>query len=275
MDAHARALGVERVAFALPVVSYGRLDPAEWNALLEGAKEILGLALALGGAAVVWLIGGFTRGERGKLIPCPKLSLTPPPSGTRSKAIYVLLGSSYEEQCPSLLPLVTAARRGTQRRGDDVLSKAVWHRVAIQLHVPDERYNLLDTRSIGELEARLVRRAKMLLSQDLPPLRVVGTTCQVPRPWRPLAPQTVAISSHRPPASVARPQTQHARSASSGADMGQDAAEMKRKGMALLSQDRAAAERYLLAATVLASKNEYVRAALTRLIAKTYKKKPT
>ena len=279
---HARAVNTRDDTLVLPIVSDRALMESEWDAILSKLDVMVELALSLGGAAAVWLIGGFVRSTSGGLVLAPRLSFTPPAPGTRAKAVHVLLGTAYEEQCPALLPLVQSVRGTKPRPSDEVLSRATWHRVVVQLDIPAADYEVLNAGSWSRLERDMAGRAQAFFDDHLPKPRVLGPLPKVPRPWQPTASRAPTREPDRhspesPKAGPPPPSVPQARGPSqsptppkprSGTDLSQDAEEMRRKGMALLSTNPAAAHRYLLASTVLDNSKEDIVQALTELASK-------
>jgi hypothetical protein len=252
-----RAVKTQDHKWVLPVVSDACLLASEWNAILERLNEVVELALAFEGAAVVWLIGGLNRDVEGRLILHPQLSLSPPRSGTRVKPIYVLLGTAYEEQCPSVLPLVRAARdasSGLPGDLDALFNETPWHRVVIQLDLREQDYVLFNFGHMDKIEDQVTRRLIDLDQEPRGRHTVVGKVHQVPRPW---TSAEVALPDKVPP-SVLRRTGETAVSVEPAPGLSpstsgphQDAEELRRKGMAVLQQDPAVAQKYLLASTVL------------------------
>jgi hypothetical protein len=262
--AFVRAVHAQAGKLVLPALSYAPLLDSEWQTILDRLNEVIQLALLFEGAAVVWLIGGFYRDVNGRLTLHPQLSLAPPSSGTRVKPVHVLLGTAYEEQCPSLIPIVRAARGTRTRPSDALIAESPWHRVVVQLDVATDDYELLNLSRLSDNERDMGRKV-MYMEQDgrLPPV-LTGVVDDVPRPWQyteetatggplsqpqattrelPPLPATEAASSSPPSAPVVRPpRTPNLR---------KDAEELRRKGMAIVATSPAVAQKYLLASTVL------------------------
>jgi hypothetical protein len=262
MRAFARALKTQGDRWILPVVCYRPLLPSEWQAILEKLNEIVELALAFEGAVVVWLIGGFYRDVNGRLTLHPQISLVPPPSGTRVKPLHVLLGTAYDEQCPSLVPLVRGAG-GTPRLSDPLLSKTPWHRVIVQLDSTVDDYVLLNLSRLSENERELARQVMYLDQRPRGKHVLTGTVHDTRRPWSPLdAAQPTAEREAAPSTQVLLPKVV-LQAASEPApaealvpsplsiDLHQDAEDLRLKGMSLADTQPALAQKYLLASTVL------------------------
>jgi hypothetical protein len=257
VSAFMRTVKTQDGRWVLPVVSDVRLLASEWNAILERLNEVIELALAFEGAAIVWLIGGLNRDVEGRLTLHPQLSLSPPRSGTRVKPIYVLLGTAYEEQCPSLLPLVLAARGispGLPGDLDALFKETPWHRVEVQLDVREEDYILFDLGHLDEIEDQIARKLIYLDQEPRKRHTVVGNVHWVPRPW---TSAEIALPEETPPPTPKRAQETAATaepvpgSLPPSTGLYQDAEELRRKGMAVLQQDPIVAQKYLLASTVL------------------------
>ena len=184
-------------------MSYSPLSQSEWKAILDGLEELIKLTLAFGGAALVWLVGGFVRDQNKGLIPHSQLTFQTPLAGTRCKPVPVLLGTTYEEQCPSLLRLVREVRGNKPRPSDSSLSQTQWHRLVVQLDVAD-RYEMFDLDRFSTVEKRFAHEIEH--SDPEAPRRQVarGKVHEVPRPWQcPQAiSQRVPNELSRPPASV-------------------------------------------------------------------------
>jgi hypothetical protein len=261
--AFTRAMNVQSSQFILPLISHAPLLESEWEAILERLNDLLELALSFEGSMVVWLIGGFYRDVNGRLTLHPQLSFTLPQPGTRVKPIHVLLGTAYEEQCPSLLPLVRAARGQKRRPSDALLRETPWHRVALQLNVTTEDYELLNPSRLSDNERELARQVMYLSQQPRGQHVLEGAVQEVPRPWRQPVPaadltetRPPAIETHVLPPQPALDAASQPPVVSEGAiptieSLHQDAEELRRKGMAAVASDPAIAQKYLLASTVL------------------------
>ena len=264
MRACARAMNTQGAEFVLPVISYRSLLESEWRAILDRLDELVELTLAFEGAVVVWLIGGFYRDVNGRLKLHPQLSLAPPQSGTRVKPIHLLLGTAYEEQCPSLIPLVRAARGTRSRLSDSLFAQTLWHRVVVQLDTGVDDYHLFSWSRLNEDERAIAETVMYLDQQPREKQVLVGTVHKAPRPWGHLESVSKA-SPLRSPASGTRllPPLPALQAASesletrapaqlpTAASLHQDAEDLRRKGMALAVTDPAIAQKYLLASTVL------------------------
>lgn len=289
--AHIRAMETMPKAYILPVVAYAPLLESEWDAILDQLNELIELALTFEGAAVVWLIGGLTRDGEGRLQLRPKLSLTPPAAGTRVKPVRVLLGTAYEEQCPSLLPLVRAARKRVSMPAASLFRQATWHRLVVQLGVAAE-YALLDLGALSRCERELAQGMLHLAQDPRKPHKVNGTVHEMPRPWdglwlsadepEPSAPAASTSGMGRAPSgmttqtllplgmgtetdelsplTVPRPSepvpTPVASTHSPSVDgLSHDAEHLRLKGIAAATHDPSTARKYLLASTVLQHDN--------------------
>jgi hypothetical protein len=246
----------------LPVLSYVPLLESEWHAILDKLNDLIDLALLFEGAVVVWLIGGFARDVDGRLQLRPQLSFSPPPRGTRVKPLRVLLGTAYEEQCPSLIPLVHAVRGSQARPSDALLTENSWHRLVVQLDVAAEDYVLLNLDRLSDAEREMARQIMNLDRQPREPHAWEGPVNPVPRPWQP-AGATDAPSAPPPvPAETTllppRPAMQAVRqspavpvSPPDAESVRRDAEALRRKGMAAVKTDPAIAQKYLLSSTLL------------------------
>lgn len=257
-----RAIRTQTGGSVLPVISYAPLKEIEWQAILDKLNEMIDLALLFEGAVVVWLIGGFARDVEGRLQLRPQLSLTPPPSGYRVKPIRVILGTAYEEQCPSLIPLVQSERAARQRPSDKLLTETPWHRMVVQIDVTSEDYVLLHFDRLSDQENQIARQTMSTDQNPREPYVLHGAVAVPPRPWRPATLQTQAAIAEpateqptkttllppRPAVQAAqetqatKPDTQSVR---------RDAEMLRQKGMAVAKTDPAVAQKYLLASTVL------------------------
>ncbi len=251
--AFARGVRTQTGSQVVAVFSYAPLRDSEWRAILTQVNELTDLALRFEGAVLAWLIGGFARDPEGRLQLRPQVSLSPPPSGTRVKPLRVMLGTAYEEQCPSLMPAVRAAEGAASRPSDPILAGTRWHRLVIQLDVPVEEYVLLSLERLRHTEREITRQVMYLDQRPRPPHVVEGAVRAVPRPWQgtglpeglraietaPLPPQEVYAPSN---AESTVPDT---------AALRQDAEQLRQKGMAALDTDPTLAQKYLLASTIL------------------------
>ena len=266
--AFARALKTQTGRFVLPVLSYVALQESEWRVIIDMLNQLIELALLFEGAVIVWLIGGFARDPERRLVLRPQLSVSPPPSGTRVKPLRVLLGTAYEEQCPSLIQLVQAMDEAQSRRSDSLLTAHPWHRLVVQLDATVDDYVLMNIDLLSQTERELARRVVQLDRQPRQPHVLRGTVNWVTRPWG--WDESIGASSQAPephPASDVSPRTtvlpprppMQAMSYDTGpleplpatGGVGQDAEELRRKGMAAIKTDPAVAQRYLLASTML------------------------
>lgn len=264
MRAFARAVTVHGSSFVMPAVSYSPMLESEWQTVLDHLNEIVELALAFEGAALVWLIGGYYRDVNGRLMLKPQISLPPPQTGTRVKPVYVLLGTPYEEQCPSLVPLVQTAWQRQSHSSAALIRQTAWHRVVVQLSIPSDDYELFSLSRLGDTERELARKVMYLDQEPRPQHVLVGTVDDVPRPFSypEMAPvevqsRVVAAETNRLPPGIAvevASETVEPGAASQGpiaASPRDDAEDLRRKGMSLIVSDPALAQKYLLASTVL------------------------
>jgi hypothetical protein len=248
----------------LPVISYAPLIEIEWHAILEKLNDLMELTLVFEGAVIVWLIGGFARDVEGRLQLHPQLSFAPPTSGTRVKPLYVLLGTPYEEQCPTLRPLGRSegADDDEPRLSDPLFEDTPWHRVTVQLAIPVENYRLFNLNRLNDAEREIARqidigrrpRAQHVLS---------GSVHPVPRPWGAYTPIQPEIETPAPvaeapsappqmaPQTAGQPGATGSLPPATAANLRQDADRLRRKGMATLTTNPAIAQKYLLASTVL------------------------
>ena len=262
MRAFARVTKMQNGKYVLPVMSYGPLLESEWNAVLDKLNDIVELALRFEGAVVVWLVGGFFRDLDGRLKLNPQVSLPPPTHGTRVKPLYILLGTAYEEQCPTLIPLVRDVRAAEERPSDELLAKPSWDRVVVQIDVSVPDYQLFNLERLGEAEREIARRVLYLDQEPREAHVLKGQVHEVPRPWkrlvpepkvpkdavletRILTPQAALEAAREPPVAAAPVEPQDA------AGLHRDAEELRRKGMATVATNPAIAQKYLLASTVL------------------------
>jgi hypothetical protein len=262
----ARAVRTQTGSQALAVLSYTALRDVEWRAVLDRIDALIELALLFEGAVLAWLIGGFARDPEGRLQLRPQLSLSPPPSGTRVKPLRVMLGTAYEEQCPSLIPLVRAVQGARSRPSDAVLAGARWHRLVVQLDVPLDDYVLLSLERLRHTERELARQVMYLDQRPRQSHIVEGPVRAVPRPWQgtglpgePRAMETAPLRDREippPGAPVAVPDATAVR---------QDAELLRQKGMAAVDDDPALAQKYLLASTILENSSVDVWLALVDL----------
>jgi hypothetical protein len=268
MQAFVRTINSQDGKLILPVFSYSPLIDSEWRAILENLDGLIELALAFEGAVIVWLIGGFYRDVEGRLKLSPKLSLPPPQHGTRVKPIRILIGTAYEEQSPSLIPLAHAVRKSESHLSDELLPKTSWHRVVVQLDVGTDDYELFTLSRLSDVEREMVRKVMYFDEEPRRAHVVQGAVEEVPRPWQ--RPGSVSLpQAVRPPAKDTRilpPKIaleavdhapsppvvdQHAASLSLSAQLLYDAQELRRKGSEAIARDLAIAQKYLLASTVL------------------------
>ena len=264
MRAYARMMNTLLSSLVLPVISYAPLIEIEWQAILEKLNDLIALTLAFEGAVVVWLIGGFARDVEGRLQLHPKLSFAPPASGTRVKPLYVLLGTPYEEQCPTLRPLGRSegAAADEPRLSDSLLEDTPWHRVTVQIAIPVEDYRLFNLTRLNDAEREIARQIDM---ERRPRAQHVlsGSVHPVPRPWGAYTPVQPEIATPAPaveafsapevptPSPVSRSPGSGPLPPSTPDSLHQDADRLRRKGMATLTADPAIAQKYLLASTVL------------------------
>jgi hypothetical protein len=249
----ARGVRTQTGSQVVAVVSYAPLRDSEWRAILSQINQLTDLALRFEGAVLTWLIGGFARDPEGRLQLRPQVSLSPPPSGTRVKPLRVMLGTAYEEQCPSLIPAVQAAQGASPRPSDPVLTSNRWHRLVIQLDVPVEEYVLLSLERLRHLERELTRQVMYLDQRPRPPQKVEGAVRAVPRPWQGTGlPEDMRARETAP---LPRPETQPLAQAEvavpDAAVIRHDAEQLRQKGMAALPSDPTLAQKYLLASTIL------------------------
>jgi hypothetical protein len=260
--AFVRAIRTQTGVSVLPVLSYMPLLESEWHAILDKLNDLIELALLFEGAVVVWVIGGFARDVDGRLQLRPQLSFAPPPRGTRVKPLRVLLGTAYEEQCPSLIPLVHAVRGAQSRPSDALLTETSWHRLVVQLDVTAEDYVLLNLDHLSDAEREMARQIMNLDRQPRELHALEGPVGSVPRPWQPANPAAApeatppdrAETTLLPP----RPAMQAARQSPAvpvappdAASLQRDAEALRRKGMAAVKTDPAIAQKYLLSSTLL------------------------
>jgi len=260
--AFVRAVRTQTGGSVLPVVSYAPLKEIEWQAVLDKLNEMIDLALLFEGAVIVWLIGGFARDVAARLQLRPQLSLTPPPSGYRVKPLRVILGTAYEEQCPSLLSLVQSERAARERPSDKLLTETPWHRLVVQIDVTSEDYVLLQFDRLSEQENEIARQAMYLDQNPREPYVLHGAVTSPPRPWRPAQPQAHKATAEPVPTEETkttllppRPAVQAAQEAHTTRPDTQsvhgDAEMLRQKGMAVAKTNPAIAQKYLLASTVL------------------------
>jgi hypothetical protein len=261
--AFARAVRTQNGRLVLPVLSYAPLKESEWHAILPKITDLIGLTLLFEGAVVVWLIGGFARDVEGRLQLRPQLSFVPPPPGTRVKPLRVLLGTAYEEQCPSLIPLVHAVRGQTSRPSDEVLIGTDWHRLVVQLDIPVEDYVLLNLDRLSLAEREIARQMMYLEQRPRQPHELEGPVKAVPRPWQRIQPPAEgdSLPQSAPETEILPPRAalQAVEEATPAApteppdaqSLQRDAEDLRRKGMASVKTDSAIAQKYLLASTVL------------------------
>lgn len=251
--AFARAVRTQTGSQVAAVFSYAPLRESEWRAILSQINQLVDLTLRFEGAVLAWLIGGFARDPEGRLQLRPQVSLSPPPSGTRVKPLRMMLGTAYEEQCPSLIPLVRAAEGATTRPSDSILTPTRWHRLVIQLDVPVEEYVLLSLERLRIAEREITRQV-MYLDQRPRPLHVVeGAVRAVPRPWQGTGlPEDLQTMDTAPLPRQPMNALQNVEVALPDASgLRQDAEQLRQKGMAALETDPTLAQKYLLASTVL------------------------
>lgn len=264
---HERARGFARAMhtvvgqLVLPVLSFSPLQEIEWHAILTRLNDLIDLALRFEGGVLVWLIGGFARDVEGRLQLRPQVSFQPPPSGTRVKPLRILLGTAYEQQCLSLLPLVQAVRGSQTRPADALLANSTWHRLAVQLYVATDEYVLLNLDRLSDVDREMMRRVMYLDQNPLGPQVVEGRVEPVPRPWQirpalsmPSAPtvSTRPTGGLAPQAAIESVDQADAAPAVAGqTGLHHDAEELRQKGMAVARTDPVTAQKYLLASTVL------------------------
>ena len=260
--AFARAIRTQTGAAVLPVLSYVPLLESEWHAILDKLNDLIELALLFEGAVVAWVIGGFARDVDGRLQLRPQLSFAPPPRGTRVKPLRVLLGTAYEEQCPSLIPLVHAVRGAQSRPSDALLTETSWHRLVVQLDVTAEDYVLLNLDRLSDVEREMARQIMNLDRQPREPHVLVGLVDSVPRPWQPANHAAVPGVPSPYPAETTllppRPAMQAVRQSPAvpiappdAESLQRDAEALRRKGLAAVKTDPAIAQKYLLSSTLL------------------------
>jgi len=264
MRAFARAMSVHGSSVIMPVISYSPLLESEWQTVLDNLNEIVELALAFEGAALVWLIGGFYRDVNGRLMLKPQVALPPPQTGTRIKPVYVLLGTAYEEQCPTLVPFVQETWPRQSHPSAGLIRQTSWHRVVVQLSMPADDYELFGLSRLGETEREIARKVMYLDQQPSLQHVLAGTIHEVPRPYT--YPETIVPEPRprMPPADTNRLPPRPAMEAAVepgelvvtalaavGTNLHDDAEELRRKGMSLVDSDPALAQKYLLASTVL------------------------
>jgi hypothetical protein len=263
MRAFARAMSVHSSSLILPVISYSPLLEGEWQTVLDNLNEIVELALGFEGAALVWMIGGFYRDVNGRLLLKPQIALPPPQTGTRVKPLYVLLGTAYEEQCPSLIPYVQRTWPRQSHLSANLIRQTPWHRVVVQLSIPADDFELFGLSRLGETEREISRKVMYLDQQPRLQHVVTGTAHEVPRPY--VYPETpVAEPVRTPPANTnhlpSRPAVETTLEPGElgmttpgllGANLHDDAEELRRKGMWFMDSDPPLAQKYLLASTVL------------------------
>lgn len=257
----ARAIRARAAPLVLPVLSFSPLQESEWHAVVARIGELIDLARRFEGVALVWLIGGFSRDVEGRLQLRPQVSLQPPPSGTRVKPIRILLGTAYEQQCLTLLPLVQAVQGSQSRPSDLVRDRTTWHRLAVQLYVSTDEYVLLNLEQLGDVEREIMRRFMYLDQNPLAPQVVEGEVEPVPRPWqaRPVLSMPAPSPTSARPTSGPLPevaidsvnQVDAAPPSSGQATLREDAEGLRQKGMAIARTDPVTAQKYLLASTVL------------------------
>jgi hypothetical protein len=268
MQAFVRAMNTQDGQLILPLFSYSPLLESEWQAILEHLDELIELALTFEGAVIVWLIGGFYRDVEGRLKLSPKLSIPPPQHGTRVKPIRILIGTAYEEQSPSLIPLVHAVRGNRRRPSDDLLLGTLWHRVVVQLDLGTDDYELFTLSRLSEVEREMVRKVMYLDEEPRQGHVVQGPVDEMPRPWqRPgSASPLQAVQSPAKDTRILPPQTaleaadqisptpsadQREVPLSLAAQLLYDAQELRRRGKEAIPEDPTIAQKYLLASTVL------------------------
>jgi hypothetical protein len=246
----------------LPVLSYAPFQESEWHAIISKMDELIDLALRFEGAVVVWLIGGFARDVEGKLQLRPQISFEPPGSGIRVKPLHILLGTDYEEQCPSLIPLVRSVEGASARPSDALIADTPWHRLFVQLDVAVDDYILLNLDRMSSVEREIAE--KIVYSNDLPEQHVLeGAVARVPRPWQrdvspppaaePLAPAAseTTLLPPRPALQAASQPPVEPTTPPDAASLPRDAEGLRQKGMAAVKTDPAIAQKYLLASTIL------------------------
>jgi hypothetical protein len=274
---YVRTVRSEGAPLIVPVLSYVPLGESEWRVIVEGLSDLVELALRFEGAVVAWLIGGFARDIEGRLQLRPQLSLSPPPTGTRLKPLRVLLGTAYEEQCPSLTPLAHAKRRAQPRPSDALLEATPWHRLVVQLDVPVGDYVLLTLDQLTDSEREMARRVMYLDQRPRAQHEVVGPIRAMPRPWQhpgeapqPEPPALELMTEEGASgdaidvgedegAGVAG--TERAPASPTAETLARDAEMLRQKGLAAVQNDPALAQKYLLASTIL--ENESVDVWLT------------
>lgn len=249
----ARAVRTQTGSQVLAVVSYAALLDSEWRAVLNQINELTDLALRFEGAVLAWLIGGFARDTEGRLQLRPQVSLSPPPSGTRVKPLRVMLGTAYEEQCPSLIPMVRAVQGAGSRPSDSLLAETRWHRLVVQLDVPVEEYVLLSLERLRHTEREITRQVMYLDQRPRQPHVVEGAVRAVPRPWQGTGLPEDLRAIETAPLREREPHTPSSAPVAvpDAAALRQDAEQLRQKGMAALGTDPALAQKYLLASTIL------------------------
>jgi hypothetical protein len=261
--AFARGLRTQTGRLVLPVLSYAPLQESEWHAVLGKLNELIGLTLRFEGAVVVWLIGGFARDVEGRLQLRPQLSFSPPPSGTRIKPVRVLLGTAYEEQCPSLAPLARSVRSIQARPSDTLLAETPWHRLVVQLDITSDDYVLFNLNRLSTEEREIARQVMYLDQRPRGEHVLEGPVRKAPRPWQKakattrqpklsssVAPETTPLPP-RPAMREASAQPESPAAIPDVANLHQDAETLRRKGMAAVKTHPLVAQKYLLASTVL------------------------
>jgi hypothetical protein len=262
----ARAARTQTGSQVLAVLSYAALREVEWRAILDRIDALTELALLFEGAVLVWLIGGFARDPEGRLQLRPQLSLSPPPSGTRVKPLRVMLGTAYEEQCPSLIPLVRAVQRARPRPSDALLTGVRWHRLVVQLDVPADDYVLFSLERLRHTERELARQVMYLDQRPRQPQIVEGPVCAVPRPWQGTGlPYELRAMETAPLRDREMPPPSTPVAVPDAAALRQDAELLRQKGMAAVGSDPALAQKYLLASTILENSSVDVWLALVDL----------
>jgi hypothetical protein len=261
--AFARAIRTQTGRLILPVLSYAPLQESEWHAILDRLNELIELTLAFEGAVVVWLIGGFARDVEGRLRLRPQLSFSPPPSGTRIKPVRVLLGTAYEEQCPSLAPIARSVRGMQSRPSDDLLVETAWHRMVVQLDITADDYVLFNLDRLSTAEREVARQVMYLDQHPRGEHVLEGPVHKAPRPWqepetRTELPQSLTGSSTETTQLPPRPAIREASEPldvpaviPDASNLHQDAESLRQKGMAAVETDPLIAQKYLLASTVL------------------------
>jgi hypothetical protein len=259
--AFARAVKTQSGMSVLPVLSYAPLQASEWRAIMDKLDELIQLALLFEGAVVVWLIGGFFRDVEGRLQLRPEISFEPPGSGVRVKPLHILLGTAYEEQCPSLIPLVRSVEGEQPRPSDALLTDTPWHRLFVQLDVTVDDYVLLNLDRMGDAEREIAQKVLYLNLRPLQEHVLEGPVARVPRPWQRTAPvpeppaePAPAETTLLPPRPALQAVDQPPAAAVTPPDarsLRQDAEKLRRKGMAAVKTDPAIAQKYLLASTIL------------------------